>query len=142
MGLHMDGRGLAVDLAERDRGAAQMHVSHIQLERWGWFLVWALLGAAAALGSVSLGPLLLVPVVALGVFLWARPRIRHSGFGLLTGAGVLLLYVSWVQRDGPGTTCWHTAAASGCDEHLNPLPWLLVGVALVVAGLVAHARRS
>ena len=82
-----------------------MHPSRIQLNGWGWFVVWVLLGAAAALGFVSLGPLLLVPVLAFGAFLWTRPRVRRSAFGLLTGAGVLLLYVAWVQRDGPGTTC-------------------------------------
>ena len=109
---------------------------------WGWFFLWALLGTAAALGAVSLGPLLLLPVVLAGVFLWTRPVVRRSAFGLLTGAGTLLLYVAWVQRDGPGTTCWHTATASGCDQHLNPLPWLVAGVALVVAGFVAHARQT
>jgi hypothetical protein len=119
-----------------------MHPSRIQASGWSWFLVWALLGAAAALGSVSLGLLLLLPVVALGLFLWTRPRIRRSAFGLLTGAGALLLYVAWVQRDGPGTTCWHTTTGSGCDQHLNPLPWLIVGGALLLAGVVAHARRS
>jgi hypothetical protein len=119
-----------------------LHPSRIQLNGWGWFVLWVLLGAAAALGYVSLGPLLLVPVLALGVLLWTRPRVRRSAFGLLTGAGVLLLYVAWVQRDGPGTTCWHTASGSGCDQHLNPLPWLVVGAALLVAGVVAHARRS
>ena len=119
-----------------------MQPSRIQLNGWGGFVVWVLLGAAAALGFISLGPLLLVPVLVLGVFLWTRPRMRRSAFGLLTGAGVLLLYVAWVQRDGPGTTCWHTATASGCDQHLNPLPWLVVGAALLVAGVVAHARRS
>jgi hypothetical protein len=109
---------------------------------WGWFFVWALLGSAAALGAVSLGPLLLLPVTLLGVFLWARPGIRRSAFGLLTGAGTFLLYVAWVQRDCPGTTCWHTATASGCDQHLNPLPWLVAGAALVVAGFVAHLGRT
>jgi hypothetical protein len=109
---------------------------------WGWFLVWALLGSAAALGTVSLGPLLLLPVAALGVFLWSRPSVRRSAFGLLTGAGTLLLYVAWVQRDGPGTTCWHTATGAGCDQHLNPLPWLSIGIALLVAGFVGHARRG
>ena len=64
---------------------------------WGWFFVWALLGAAAALGAVSLGPLLLLPVALVGVFFWTRPRVRRSAFGLLTGAGTLLLYVAWVQ---------------------------------------------
>ena len=108
---------------------------------WGWFSVWALLGSAAALGSVSLGPLLLLPVVLVGVFLWARAGARRSAFGLLTGAGILLLYVAWLQRAGPGKTCWHTATASGCDQHLNPLPWLVAGAALAAAGLVAHVRR-
>jgi hypothetical protein len=109
---------------------------------WGWFFVWALLGSAAALGSVSLGPLLLLPVVLVGLSLWTRPGVRRSAFGLLTGAGTLLLYVAWLQRDGPGTTCWQTATASGCDQHLNPLPWLVAGAALVVGGVVAHGRRT
>lgn len=109
---------------------------------WSWFFVWTLLGSAAALGTVSLGPLLLVPTALLGVFLWRRPAVRRSAFGLLSGAGILLHYVAWAQRDGPGTTCWHTATASGCDQHLNPLPWLIVGVALVVAGVVAHTRQA
>jgi hypothetical protein len=109
---------------------------------WSWFFVWALLGSAAALGTVSLGPLLLVPTALLGVFLWRRSGVRRSAFGLLSGAGALLLYVAWVQRDGPGTTCWHTATASGCDQHLNPLPWLIAGIALIVAGVVAHTRQT
>jgi len=104
--------------------------------------VWALLGSAAGLDSVSLGPLLLVPTALVAVFVWRRPQARRSAFGLLTGAGTLLLYVAWVQRDGPGTTCWHTATASGCDQHLNPLPWLVLGLVLVAAGFVAHARQT
>src|SRR3954470_7669154 len=109
---------------------------------WGWFLVWALLGSAGALGAVSLGPLLLLPVALLGAYLSTRPVARRSAFGLLAGAGALLLYVAWVQRDGPGTTCWHTATGAGCEEHLNPLPWLVLGLAFFVAGIVAHARRD
>ena len=34
---------------------------------WGWFWAWALLGFAAALGAVSLGVLLLEPVLVAGV---------------------------------------------------------------------------
>jgi hypothetical protein len=29
-----------------------------------------------------------------------------------------------------------------CDPHLNPLPWLVIGIVLVLAGFVAHARRA
>ena len=110
--------------------------------RWGWVVAWALLGTAVALGAVSLGPLVLLPAALAAVFLWRREAARGSAFGLLVGAGVLLLYVAWVQRDGPGTTCWHTATASGCDEHLNPVPWLVAGAVLVVAGVLAQLRRA
>ncbi len=111
---------------------------------WGWFFVWALFGSAWALATVSLGPLLLVPTALLGVFSWRRrPAARRSAFGLLTGAGTLLLYIAWLQRDGPGPTCRHIQPAGiQCDQHLNPLPWLVIGVVLVVAGVVAHARRA
>ena len=107
-----------------------------------WFWAWALVGCAAALGFVSLGLLVLGPVALIGWLMASRPTIRHSAFGLLTGAGVLLLYVAWLQRAGPGTTCWKTARASGCDHHLNPLPWLLVGITLFVGGIVAQTRRG
>jgi hypothetical protein len=108
----------------------------------GWFWAWTLLGSAAGLAAVSLGPILLVPVVVIGALMASRPRIRRSAFGLLSGGGALLLYIAWVQRAGPGTTCWHTQTASGCDEHLNPLPWLLVGIVLLIGGIAAHARRA
>jgi hypothetical protein len=108
---------------------------------WAWFLVWSLLGSAAALGAVSLGPLLVLPVLLGGVFLWTkRPDARDSAFGLVSGAGTLLLYIAWLQRDGPGTTCTRTATSVRCDAHLNPLPWLVLGIVLLVTGVVAQAR--
>src|SRR4051794_18136294 len=85
----------------------------------GWFWAWALLGSAAAFGILSLGPILTAPVLLIGWLMASRQRICHSAFGLLSGAGALLLYVAWVQRAGPGTTCWSTQTASGCDQHLN-----------------------
>jgi hypothetical protein len=113
-----------------------------RLAAWGWFSAWTVLGAAFALGTVSLGPLVLVPLLLVAAFMFARPGIRGSAFGLVSGAGVLLLYVAYVQRDGPGTTCWHTATSSGCDQHLNPLPWLVLGVVFLVGGIVGQATRG
>jgi hypothetical protein len=106
-----------------------------------WFWAWTAVGCGAALGLTALGPLALGPTLVAGLLLAARPAARRSAFGLLTGAGLLLLYVAWVQREGPGTTCWQTATASGCEEHLNPLPWLAAGLVLTAAGLVGDARR-
>src|SRR5213080_4931408 len=97
------------------------------------FWAWALGGCAAALGFVSLGVLVLPAVAVAAGLMASRPAIRRSAFGFLSGIGVLLLYVAWAQRAGPGTTCWRTGSASGCDQHLNPLPWLLAGIALFVA---------
>ncbi len=108
----------------------------------GWFWVWALVGCAAALAVVSLGPLLLLPAVLLGAWMASRPAIRGSSAGLLTGAGMLFLFVAYVNRQGPGTLCWQHGTASGCDTYLNPLPWLVIGVAMVLAGIVVQARRA
>ena len=108
----------------------------------GWFWAWAVLGAAVTLGILSLGPILAAPLLVIGWLMASRAAIRRSAFGLLSGAGALLLYVAWVQRAGPGTTCWQTQTASGCDQHLNPLPWLVAGVVLFVGGVAAHARRA
>ena len=43
---------------------------------WGWFLVWALLGSAAALGTVSLGPLLVSPAAAMATAVPCPTRSR------------------------------------------------------------------
>jgi hypothetical protein len=107
-----------------------------------WFWAWALVGCASAFGLLVAGMLALAPVAAVIWLMASRPTIRRSAFGIVTGVGVPLLYIAWVQRAGPGTTCWQTASASGCDQHLNPLPCLFIGFALFVGGIIAHARRS
>jgi hypothetical protein len=106
-----------------------------------WFWAWAVIGVGAALAAISLGPILLIPVASAAALMASRPVIRRSAFGLLSGAGVILLYVAYVQRHGPGTTCWHTATASGCDQHLNPIPWLVIGLACMLGGVVGYAKR-
>jgi hypothetical protein len=113
-----------------------------QLAGWVWFSAWVVVGVSAALAAVSLGLLLLVPVGLVAALMASRLVVRRSGFGLLSGAGVLLLYVADVQRDGPGTTCWHTATGVGCDEHLNPLPWLVIGSVLLVGGIAGNVRAT
>jgi hypothetical protein len=109
---------------------------------WAWFCAWALIGSAVVLGLISFVVVLVlavIPLAGLAVWLALRPSSQRSAFGLLAGAGGLFLFVAWVQRDGPGTTCWHTATSSGCEEHLNPLPWLAIGLVLVAAGVVSQA---
>ena len=106
-----------------------------------WFWAWAVVGAGVALGMVSLGPLLLLPLAVI-VWLMTRKRPIRGAFGLFSGVGALLLVVAYLQRQGPGTTCWQTATGGGCEEHLDPIPWLVAGIAFFTAGLVGHAWRS
>ena len=108
---------------------------------WAGFCVCVLMGVALAFATVSLIVLAIVPVLIGLIVAVRRPALLSSGFGLLTGVGLLAVYVAFLQRQGPGTVCWQTATGSGCDEYLNPWPWLLVGVLLASVGVVAHARR-
>jgi hypothetical protein len=103
-----------------------------------WFSLWVAVGALIALGVVSLGLLALGPPLLIALALTSSSAARRSAWGLLTGAGLLSLVVAYLQRDGPGTTCWRTATGGGCDQHLDPRPWLVVGVALVLFGLFAQ----
>jgi hypothetical protein len=91
---------------------------------------------------VTVGVLAFAPVAVAIAGLLSRPAARRSLLGLLTGAGLVFLYVAWVQRAGPGTTCWHSGSASGCDHALNPLPWAIAGLLLFLGGIVGQARRT
>lgn len=117
------------------------HLDRAAPPRWTAFIGWAVLGVIAGLSAVSFPSGLVVPIVASVVVVRVRPASRRSWSGLLAGIGAVFLFVAYVQRRGPGTTCWHTATAAGCDEYLDPLPWVAVGVPLVVAGLVVQVRR-
>jgi hypothetical protein len=107
-----------------------------------WFWAWAGVGVLGVL-SLDLGPLAALPALLFGALVaTVGDRHRGSASGFVTGAGVPLLWVAYVQRQGPGTICWHTASSAGCDQHLDPLPWLIVGVTLVLAGLIAQTRDN
>jgi hypothetical protein len=95
------------------------------ISRSAWFWAWALVGFVGALCAVSLGPLLFFPVLLVAALMWSRPAARRSAWGLITGGGGLLLLLAWVQRSG---------------DWVNPLPLLVVGIALFVGGLVAQLR--
>ena len=123
-----------------NRRPAHRKLSHAPACLWFW--AWATVGAAGAIGLVSLGPIALGPAIIAGATM-TRSRVgRHSALGLFAGAGLVSLFVAYVQRQGPGTTCWHTATAGGCDQHLNPVPWLIVGLILLAGSLLAQSRRQ
>jgi hypothetical protein len=111
---------------------------------WGRFAAWLLLGVGysfAVLGAMTIGVLIL-PVVIVGTLL-VRPRAKGGTVGLLSGLGLPFLYVAFLNRDGPGTVC--VALRGGgqrCSDEFSPWPWLIIGFALVVVGvLIFRVRR-
>ena len=107
-----------------------------------WFLAWTGVGVGFALVVSALGliavPLALVGTVLLVVFRHAD----RSALGIPVGVGLLSLYVAYAQRKGPGTVYWHTSTASGADQYLDPRPWLVAGIVLVVVGVAAFLWRG
>jgi hypothetical protein len=114
------------------------NVRYFYVARGCWFVVWTFLGLVGALGLISFGLLALVPAGIAGGALVASRTARRSAWGLLSGGGLVFLYVSYVQRDGPGTTCWQRGTTSGCDGHLDPRPWLILGGTLVIVGVASQ----
>jgi hypothetical protein len=108
------------------------------------FSVWILVGAAVGLGALVFPTLGLVLLTIVAVVLIARPSARRSSFGGFVGAALPLLFVAWQNRAGPGWTCSSTASSTTCGQLLDPAPWLLVGLTLLVGGIVGqllHMRR-
>ncbi|HHU08669.1 MAG TPA: hypothetical protein GXZ60_01380 [Intrasporangiaceae bacterium] len=108
----------------------------------GWFVVGALL-ALSFLAMFTIGMFLLPIALLLAVVLvWDMAR-RGSPVDprhillilgvLIASASTPFLWVTWMNRGGPGERCWQTATAQGCEELLNP--WIFATPALVLLGL-------
>ena len=112
---------------------------------WAWFGAWLLTGAAWALSLVailSIG-LFVIPLAIVATVLLARRTSWRLGFsGLIAGPGAPLIYVAYLNRAGPGNVCTAVARGTSCMQEFDPLPWLIVGLALATAGVVAFLIRT
>jgi hypothetical protein len=112
--------------------------------RYASFVAWAIVGACACLAlltALTIGPVLLVAVVMALVVLIRRPGGVGEGVnGLVSGAGVLLLTIAYLNRHGPGEYCETSATETHCTSEWSPWPWLVVGVLLGAAGVLLFRR--
>jgi hypothetical protein len=112
--------------------------------RYASFVAWAIVGAGAGLAlltALTIGPLLLVAVVVASVVLMRRPGGVGEGVnGLVSGVGVPLLTIAYLNRDGPGRVCETSATEQTCSTEWSPWPWLVVGVVLVAGGVLLFRR--
>jgi hypothetical protein len=112
---------------------------------WAWFTAWLLVGAGYAVslvGIASIG-LFVLPLPVLATVLLVRRQTATRGLpGLISGLGVPLLYVAYVNRAGPGTICTAVTGGQECNDEWSPWPWLAVGVILLVLGVAAFVGRQ
>jgi hypothetical protein len=59
---------------------------------------------------------------------------------VLVGIGIPLLAVAYMNREGPGTVCRSFDGGRGvqCDDLYDPRKWAGIGLAFVLAGLLAQ----
>lgn len=106
--------------------------------------MWGIVGGIGAVATLAVfTPLILIvpALVALGGFMFFKSRARVGVLGVVSGLGLPLLFVAWVNRAGPGMSCWTSVTGGGCDQRLDPWPWLLIGLLLVGLGIGLFARR-
>ena len=111
-----------------------------------WFAAWLLVGAGygiSFLGILSVG-LFVLPLPVIATILLARQRSAGAGApGVISGLGVPLCYVAYLNRSGPGTSCTTTTARGGqsCVDEGSPWPWLTVAAVLLVLGIAIFMVR-
>ena len=102
------------------------------------FAIWAAVGAGAALavlGALTIG-IFVAPVVAVVAWMLVRARgVDRSIAGAVSGVSLMLFFVAWVNREGPGTVCTVSAQSTTCEEQWNPWPWFALGLVLLLGGI-------
>jgi hypothetical protein len=107
------------------------------------FFAWAAVGTGACvtvLGAFSVGLLVLPLVIAALIALLIWPGSRTSAaLGLITGLGLVPLFVAYLNRGGPGNVCTTSPGGQSCITEWSPWPWLGAGLVLVALGAAAFA---
>lgn len=130
------------------------------------FIAWAVIGAALFFGVLSFMTIgiFVLPIAVLALLALLKwGGSRDSSIGLISGAGLPLLYVGYLNRNGPGRVCTTIArgaksatcgaplgpgdvcsnlgsAGQQCVDEWSPWPWLLIGAILVAVGILLFFR--
>jgi hypothetical protein len=106
--------------------------------RYATFAAWTAVGAGACLALLTvltIGlPVLVVVLIAAVVLVRRAGTIEQGVTGLMSGAGLLLIFIAYLNRHGPGEYCRTTATEQHCTSEWSPWPWLVVGLFLVAGG--------
>lgn len=104
----------------------------------GWTVVGGL-GCLGLLTALSIGPYVLVlGLLGIGTLVLTGGA-NESALGLVSGAGLPLLYVAWLNRAGPGNVCHSIRNGQACTEEWSPWPWAAAGLVVIAAGIALYA---
>gem|GEM_PF-2640933 len=113
------------------------------------YVLWTLVGGLFSFGIMSIltiGPWAIIASVVLTIIGLADPSLRNrSVLMLISGIGIPVLYVAWLNRDGPGTVCRTDGASTLCGDEWSPWPFMAVALLLMGAGVALSLmlrRRS
>ncbi len=109
-----------------------MNLTSYQKTRVG-LIVWGAAGLLLTLGAVSLGHVAWVISMAL-LLISAVVRVPGRPSALFFGASVPLVLVVVGHAAGPGWSCHSSPTGSGCDELLDPRPYLMAALVLLATG--------
>jgi hypothetical protein len=104
------------------------------------FWLWAIVGVGLGLGVSVIGLFTVPASLLIAILLLTRTRLRGSAYGVLVGIGIPLLVVAFLNREGPGTVCHSFDGGRGmqCDDLYDPRKWATLGLAFIVAGVLAQ----
>lgn len=111
---------------------------------WGWFLAWLLVGACAGIGLAAIltvGAAFVVLAAVAAVFLLRRGPGR-AVLGGVSGVALPLFYLAYLNRGGPGEVCHAVPGGQACTDEYTPVPFLVAGVLVLVAGCVIHVMAG
>jgi hypothetical protein len=110
-----------------------------------WFAVGVSYGFGIA-ALLSVGVLFLLVATAGTALLAWRPSTRSGWPAVICGPAIVLLYIAYLNRNGPGTVCTRTGSGGqSCADEYAPWPFVAAAVLLIVVGAalaVGLARRS
>ena len=115
---------------------------------WPWFAAWLAAGGVFAfsfLAGLSIGLLILPLAAALLLYVaWRSPHVVEA-LGFVAGVGATLLLTAVRSRDHtpcPEGGLYIPPGAPGTSVEcggFDPAPWLVAGIAVTAAGIIAYA---
>jgi len=106
------------------------------------YLLWLAVGTLAGFGLLSVltvGPVLLLGAAALGGLALHLRLLDRSAAALPAGLALAVVYLAWLNKDGPGDVCVSTGSGGTCVQEWNPLPIVIAAALLLGAAVLSWA---